>query len=226
MNRREFLRTAGGATAAGAAAAGPAAAQENGSGDGGGGQQGPIDYGDWFGDVPYWDGDGSTVDATGQEEVSVTVGGNPNGGYSFIPAAIHVDPGTTVLWEWSGEGGAHNVISQDVPDGAESFDSGNAVSTEGTTFEHTFETDGIHTYYCNPHLGQGMKGAIAVGEVPRKAVSSGPPTRTEPNPSEMGVPIQAHWVGIATILMLVASFVFTFFLLKYGESPNAKGGNN
>jgi halocyanin-like protein len=226
MNRREFLRTAGGVTAAGAAAAGPAAAQENGSGDGGGGQQGPIDYGDWFGDVPYWDGDGSTVDATGQEEVSVTVGGNPNGGYSFIPAAIHVDPGTTVLWEWSGEGGAHNVVSRDVPDGAESFDSGNPVSTEGTTFEHAFETDGIHTYYCNPHLGQGMKGAVAVGEVPRKAVSSGPPTRTEPNPSEMGVPIQAHWVGIATILMLVASFVFTFFLLKYGESPNAKGGNN
>jgi len=228
MHRREFLRTAGGVTAAGAgaAAATPAAAQEDGDGgDGGdGGQQGPIDYGGWFEDVPYWEGDGSTVDATGQEEASVAVGAGA--GLQFGPAAIHVDPGTTVVWEWTGNGGGHNVVAQDVPDGVESFSSGSAVSAEGTTFEFTFETEGIHTYYCNPHLGRGMKGAVAVGEVPRKAVSSGPPTRTEPDPNEMGVPIRAHYVGIATILMIVSSFVFTFFLLKYGESPNVEGGNN
>ncbi|EMA48059.1 halocyanin hcpE [Halococcus salifodinae DSM 8989] len=48
----------------------------------------------------------------------------------------------------------------------------------------------------------------------------------EPNPEEMGVPFQAHFVGIATILMMVVSVIYTFFTLKYGESPHAKGGNN
>jgi hypothetical protein len=42
----------------------------------------------------------------------------------------------------------------------------------------------------------------------------------------MGVPIQAHFVGIATILAIIVSLVFTFFMLKYGESPHASGGNN
>jgi hypothetical protein len=42
----------------------------------------------------------------------------------------------------------------------------------------------------------------------------------------MGVPFQAHFVGIATILAVTLSLVFTFSLLKYGESANTKGGNN
>jgi halocyanin-like protein len=234
MNRREFLLTAGGTATAASAAAGTAAAQDGGNetggnetGGGGGGNTGPIDYGDWFSDVPYWESsEASTVDATGQEEVTVTVGGDVNNGWSFLPAAVYVDPGTTVLWEWTGEGGGHNVVSDSVPEGAEQFSSGSPVGEAGTTYELTFETEGIYTYYCNPHLGNGMKGAVAVGNVPRQAAQTGPPTRTEPDPNHMGVPIQAHFVGAATILAIVASLVFTFFLLKYGESPNTKGGNN
>jgi len=215
VSRRGFLRTAAGGAAV-ASVTGTAAGQENG---------GTPDFGGYLDNVENFDG--SVVDATGQDEATVEVGVDANGGaFGFGPAAVHVDNGATVKWEWTGNGGGHNVVAQDVPDGVESFSSGSAVSAEGTTFEFTFETEGIHTYYCNPHLGRGMKGAVAVGEVPRKAVSSGPPTRTEPDPNEMGVPIRAHYVGIATILMIVSSFVFTFFLLKYGESPNVEGGNN
>ena len=37
----------------------------------------------------------------------------------------------------------------------------------------------------------------------------------------MGVPIQAHWVGIATILAIMSSLMFTFYVLKYGESAHS-----
>jgi halocyanin-like protein len=200
MNRRDFLRTAGGSAAAvGAvtAASGTAAAQE-------------IDYGGWFDDVGNYDG--TTVDATGQGEVSVAVGAEGNGGaFAFDPPAVQVDPGTTVVFEWTGEGGQHNVIAED---GGE-FES-DLVAEAGFTFEHTFEEEGITTYYCEPHRSLGMKGAVAVGEVATGGGEGGGEKELE----ELGVPIQAHWVGSATILGIIMTLVYSFFVLKYGESPN------
>jgi halocyanin-like protein len=227
MNRREFLRTAGGATAAvTAGAAAPAAAQEEGEGGdgGGGGASGPVDWGGYLEEnAANWSGDGDTVDATGQSEVTIEVGPTGvNNGNAYVPAGIIVDPGTTVIWEWAN--GGHNIIPDGAPDGA-AFEGVESLLGGGETHEETFDTDGIYRYFCSPHEGLGMYGAVAVGDVPRKD-TSGPPTRTEPDPEHMGVPIQAHFVGIATILMMAASLVFTFFLLKYGESPHTKGGNN
>jgi hypothetical protein len=40
----------------------------------------------------------------------------------------------------------------------------------------------------------------------------------------LGVPIQAHWVGAATILGIVMTVVFSFYVLKYGESPHTGTG--
>ncbi|MEF8781475.1 MAG: halocyanin domain-containing protein [Haloarculaceae archaeon] len=119
---------------------------------------GDIDYGDWFADTDNFDG--TTVDARGESEVTVTVGAQGNGGaFAFDPPAVHVDPGATVVWEWTGEGGTHNVVELD-----ESFTSGAATAEAGTTFEHTFESDGLYRYFCTPHRGLGMKGAVAVGD--------------------------------------------------------------
>ena len=220
MNRRDFLRTAGGAaggTAAVSASAGTAAAAEGGGGGGGGGP----DLGGYLDGVGNYNG--TVQDATGQSEVTVQVGTDANGGaFGFGPAAVHVDKGTTVVWEWTGNGGGHNVVSTD---GA--FDSGSAVAAAGTTFEHTFEEGGVFNYYCSPHESLNMKGSIVVGQpgadYPTIAAGGG----NEPaDPEDMGVPFQAHYVGIATVLMMIVSLVFTFFLLKYGESPHAKGGND
>jgi halocyanin-like protein len=221
MNRREFVRTAGGVAGGTAAlsATGSVAAQEEGGGDGGSG--GPPDYGSWFGNVSNFNGE--TVDATGQDSATVEVGVQANGGaFGFGPPAIHVDNGATVQFEWTGEGGAHNVVS----DGEGPLDSGSPVDTSGVEYEHTFEEDGIYEYYCAPHEGLGMKGAIVVGsEYPTKE-SSGDGEVETLEPEEAGVPIQPHWVGIGAGLIMVVSTVFTFYLLKYGESPNTKGGNN
>jgi len=102
--------------------------------------------------------DGQIGDATGMDALTVSVGAGTNG-LAFSPTAILVEPGTAVTWEWTGNGGAHNVVNE-----AEKFNSGELVGEAGHTFEHTFEGEGTYEYYCNPHKLSGMKGLVAVGE--------------------------------------------------------------
>ncbi|WP_254839643.1 halocyanin domain-containing protein [Natronomonas marina] len=139
LTRRGLFRTGAGAAAA-AAVASTASAQTE------------FDYGDWFEDVPNFEG---TVDRTGESEVTVTVG--PGGDLVFDPPAVHVDPGTTVVFEW--DQGFHNVAERESGQryGSETTDE------SGTTYSVTFESDGISTYVCEPHVDAGMKGAVAVG---------------------------------------------------------------
>jgi halocyanin-like protein len=152
--RRGLLRTAGGATAAVAiaSAAGPAAAQ--------------TDFGGWLSDVSNYDG--TVVDATGQEEATVEVGVQGNGGaYAFGPAAVQVDPGTAVVWEWTGEGQQHNVVDE-----AGNFES-DLTAEEGVAYERTFDSAGVVKYFCRPHRGLGMKGVVVVGDLPDGSDSGG-----------------------------------------------------
>ncbi|MFD1571061.1 halocyanin domain-containing protein [Halorubrum laminariae] len=153
MSRRSLFRvSAAGAAAATGLAAGTGSVT--------------AQYDGWLDNVPNYDG---THDYTGQDEVTVTVGaGN---GLVFGPSAILIDPGTTVVWEWSGEGGAHNVVAND-----ETFDSGETVNEAGHTFEHTFEdvSEGdTFNYLCTPHEAAGMKGAVAIGSVDDNLVTPG-----------------------------------------------------
>jgi halocyanin-like protein len=218
MNRREFVQTAGGATAGVAAlsAAGPAAAQEEDES----GDTAP-DYGGYLDPVGNFGGPGSTVDATGQDSVTVEVGVQANGGaYGFGPAAVHVDNGATVQFEWTGNG-SHNVVSA----GDGPLDSGSSVSSSGVNYEYTFEEDGVFNYYCAPHEGLQMKGSIVVGEeYPTQSIGGGGPVEVDPHYA--GVPIQPHYVGFGAGLAVIIPLIFTFFQLKYAESPHTSGGNN
>ncbi|ELZ35555.1 halocyanin domain-containing protein [Halorubrum tebenquichense] len=133
--------------------------QAEGDGGDGGSGGGAAGYGDWFENVGNYEG---TRDLRGQSEVTVSVGAGENG-LLFDPPAILIDPGTTVVWEWTGQGGAHNVVEEN-----EVFSSGETVAEEGSTFEYTFEDAGegdVFRYVCEPHAGAGMKGAVAVGTV-------------------------------------------------------------
>lgn len=116
-------------------------------------------YGGWLDGVDGYEG---TVDYTGRDEVTVTVGAGE--GLSFDPVAILVDPGTTVVWEWSGKGGTHNVAHE-----GGAFKS-ELVSEEGHTFKHTFETEQAFRYACQPHKAIGMKGVVAVGSTDDKLI--------------------------------------------------------
>ena len=162
LTRRTVL--AGSASAIAAGAAGTAAAQES-------GPAAVPDYGDWF----TGDAKGAatssftgTADERGSDSVTIQVGASGNGGsFAYAPTAVWVDPGTTVTFEWVSD--THNVVVEDQPDGA-GWSGHQPVENTGFSFEHTFDSGGIYTYYCEPHLGLGMKGAIAVGdEVPTTA---------------------------------------------------------
>ena len=128
---------------------------ENGDAGGNGGAGNvPSEVDDYLSEASEYNG--SLEDMTSEDEATVEVGAGSDG-LAFSPAAIQVDSGTTVTWEWTGEGGAHNVVHEDGE-----FES-DLQEEDGATFEHTFEEEGNFLYYCNPHRSQGMKGAVVVG---------------------------------------------------------------
>ncbi|MDX1747359.1 MAG: plastocyanin/azurin family copper-binding protein, partial [Halobacteriales archaeon] len=221
MKRRDFLRTASvatGGTATAVGASSTAAAQEGTetssgtttpagtatAGEGGGG------------------GETHTVDMTDQ--------------LVFEPEDITIEPGDTVVWENVGAVG-HSVTAyeEEIPDGATYWASGGFDSEQaardsypsegnipgGESYEHTFETTGEHAYFCIPHETVEMVGTVTVQEAGAGGGGGGEAVAEEVDPEEMGVPIQAHWVGSATILAIVISLIFTFFQLKYGETPHS-----
>jgi len=102
--------------------------------------------------------DGTVADMTGQDEIAVDVGAEGNGGgFAFAPPAVRVDAGTTVVWEWTGEGGLHNVVAEDG-----TFDSGEPVADPDAIFEFTLSESGTYLYFCEPHKSLGMKGGVVV----------------------------------------------------------------
>ncbi|GAB3017887.1 halocyanin domain-containing protein [Natronobiforma cellulositropha] len=117
------------------------------------------DLDSWLADVPNYE---AVADARGESEVSVTVGADD--GFTYDPPVVAVDPGTTVVWEWTGDGGTHDVVDED---GAYESD---LVVDAGFTFEHTFEEAGVSRYGCTPHIPMGMKGAVLVGDEAAEAV--------------------------------------------------------
>jgi len=135
------------------------APEEDGSESGG-----DADYGGWFtGDAAGGateNYDGTTVDETGADQVTVTVGSDGEGGTAaFDPPAVSVSQGTTVTFEWASNN--HNLLVDAQPDGAD-WGGHEPFENEGFSVEHTFETSGVYTYYCEPHLGIGMKGVVEV----------------------------------------------------------------
>ena len=196
MSRRAFLGAAAGGAAV-AATSGTAAAQTQ-----------EPDFGGYLDGV-----DGGYEDLRGQSEVTIEVGAEGNGGaLAFAPAGVWIDPGTTVTWEWTGEGGGHNVKMEEGP---ASLDSGAPVAEAGTTYEYTFEEAdaGISKYYCAPHQALGMLGAVAVGDDVPVVETGGGGGGGANLPS---VPDSAKALGVATTFAMIATLGLAYFFMKYG----------
>jgi plastocyanin len=224
MNRRDFLRTAGGA-AGGAAAAG--AAQPAAAGD----EEATTDTpGPGTTTAPGTAAGGTTTaPGTTNGTATGTSGGasgptkevvvGPGGSLVYEPVDLTIAPGTTVKFVWDSDN--HNIVVDSQPDGANwEGTPGSDTYNTGYEYSHTFETTGTYEYYCQPHLSAGMEASITVQEGGAAAGGA-----AELDPHEMGVPFQAHYVGAATMLAIVVSLVFAFYLLKYGESPHASSPN-
>ena len=157
-------------------------------------------------------GTAAAQEGGGGSAKEVTVG--PGGALTFEPAELTVAPGTPVKFVWDSSG--HNVHPDDGDWGHQ------PIEDKGFSFTTPpFQETGEFNYVCDPHESAGMTGTIIV----QQGGASAGGEEEEPSPEEMGVPFQAHFVGIATILMMVLSLIYTFFVVKYGESPNAKGGD-
>lgn len=89
--------------------------------------------------------------------------------YHFAPHVIWVEPGATVTFV--NDSGIHTATAYHpdneekplrIPEEAEPWDSGTKTE-QGATYEHTFEVEGVHDYYCKPHEVLGMIGSVIVG---------------------------------------------------------------
>ncbi|WP_255169421.1 halocyanin domain-containing protein [Natrononativus amylolyticus] len=185
MRRRTFLGVAGGAALAAVATAPAASAAESDAFD------------DWMADVPNYDGD--VADETGADEVRIAVGADD--GFVYDPPAVRIDPGTTVVWEWTGEGGMHDVAAED-----DSFQS-EYYTDAGETFEHTFDEEATHLYGCTPHIPMGMKAAVVVGGTGDEASEDEPATpATEGTVAVDGPSTTAVGTALAFLLVLLSPF--------------------
>lgn len=116
----------------------------------------PDRFADFLADARGYDG--RITDRTGRDRVTVQNGAGTDG-FSFNPVALRIDTGATVVWEWTGRGGGHDVAS--VRDSDFTFRS-DRTAESGFTFQHTFDQSGVALYVCQPHRGLGMKGGIQV----------------------------------------------------------------
>ena len=159
---------------------------------------------------------GATGEAAAQESLQVDLVD-----FAFEPGTedpLTIPPGTTVNFVWQTP--SHNINVTSKPEGSD-WEGHMPIENTGFEISHTFEAEGTYEFHCDPHKGLGMVGEIVVEEGAALPGAGGGEGGGEVDPEHMGVPIQAHFVGLATILMLGVSLVFTFFFLKYGETPHS-----
>jgi plastocyanin len=221
MKRRDVLRATTLASAGSAGAAGLAAAET------------PTEGETASDGTPTPDGTGTpmngtqtgnaTATATPSGGATETVAVGPGGEFVFRPGTeepLEISPGTTVRFVWESDN--HNIVVDSQPGDAD-WPGMEELKNTGFEYEYTFEVPGTYEYFCQPHKAAGMVGTIVVEGAGGGGGGGG--GGGEQDPHEMGVPWQAQYVGIATLLGMIVSLVFTFYVLKYGESPHASGGN-
>ena len=110
---------------------------------------------------------GLAVKTPASEEPAAVVGMTNT--MQYAPDTVRVQVGETVRWKNSSDvmhtvtadpAEAFKDASVALPDGAETFNSGNL--NPSATFEHTFEVPGTYRYFCIPHEAVGMNGTVIV----------------------------------------------------------------
>lgn len=82
-------------------------------------------------------------------------------GYRFVPAALTVPVGSTVIWT--------TETSDPFPHTVTSTEGGPLASPTiqpGSSFTFTFQTPGVYAYICRFHVNQGQVGTVIVSDNP------------------------------------------------------------
>ena len=130
-------------------------------------ERGDLDVEPWMADANGFDG---LVDRRGTDEVTVEVGGGPEG-RAFDPGAVLVDRGTTVTWDWVASSGSHYVVDRlrTAADPESVPDPRPAPYSES----ESVETVGMTRYACYAHHEEGMIGAVVVADDPQRYAFAG-----------------------------------------------------
>jgi plastocyanin len=118
-------------------------------------------------------------------EVHVTVKDN-----DFVPAAIRINPGTTVSWKDDGRS-PHDIVPADASqDFGKTFGVDADKFKPGDEYEFRFDTPGVYRYYCSLHgsKSKGMIGEIVVGDVDAHTGDSAAGSGTQPRGGTLRVP--------------------------------------
>lgn len=126
---------------------------------------GPMrDFDGWLDGTDNYRG---VADRRGESEVTIRVGAAGNGGaFAFDPAAVHVDPGTTVVWEWVSDAAAYDVVDEAIDFASDQ------VKATGHVFALQFDGDGESRYTCTKYGKQGMRGVVVVGDGPTQTLTT------------------------------------------------------
>lgn len=87
-------------------------------------------------------------DPGGNDDLAVTVSNN-----AFNPSSLSVPVNSTVTWQWSSGGVAHNVTFGTAP---------NSGDLTSGSFARPFSAAGTFPYSCTIHGAQGMTGVVNV----------------------------------------------------------------
>jgi plastocyanin len=107
----------------------------------------------------------ATDQASDNAQVSIVPGASTLTDTAFSPNSIEVTVGQTVVWT-NDDSAFHTVTSgtAGIADAGKEFDSGltgpTALTSEGKTFEHTFDRIGDYPYFCTLHPA--MVGTVIV----------------------------------------------------------------
>lgn len=223
MKRREFLLATVGVSGATAVASGQALGQPETASSAATAGRGDETAGPTLAQEDEPDEDNGNGNGTNGAEVVVDVVD-----YAYEPGTdepLEIPPGTTVRFVWQSDG--HDITIESQP---EESDWEGVPSLEDTGFEHThtFEVEGTYEIFCSPHVGLGQVATIIVdpaAEIDDDDPEAVPPAEREIDPDEIGVPLQKHFIAIATFFGIFLTLVFSFYVLKYGESPHSGSPN-
>jgi plastocyanin len=91
--------------------------------------------------------------------------GSDNGQLVFVPDEISICKGDSITWMLN-KAGPHNVVFDEeaVPSGVDSakISKEEQMGEDGDKFTQKFDVAGSYEYYCEPHRGAGMNGALIV----------------------------------------------------------------
>jgi len=91
--------------------------------------------------------------------------GSDSGQLVFVPDEIKICKGDSVSWV-NNKGGPHNVVFEEdgIPKGVDkdAISMEDQLGDEGETYVKKFDVPGSYAYYCEPHVGGGMKAPLVV----------------------------------------------------------------